>query len=271
MAKNVDIGVIGGTGIYTLLDNPETIDMNNEEHKQSDIFMVGTIGDRGVAFLPRHGSKHTIPPHLVPYKANIEAFSKLGVVRLLASSAVGSLDKNYKPGDFVFTDQFINMTSGRKDTFFDENPVTHVSTAFPYCSELRGAAISSAKRLGISYHEKGTVVVVNGPRFSTAAESRFFRSAGADTINMTQYPEVVLAREKSMCYLNISIVTDYDVGLEDSIGLEGGPVSHAEVAKKFSESAESLKQLISDIIPNIPEERRCTCKDSLVGAVASDK
>lgn len=271
MARNVDIGVIGGTGVYTLLEDPETVDMNDDENKQSDIFMVGSIGGKSVAFLPRHGNKHTIPPHKVPYMANIDAFSKLGVVRLISSSAVGSLNKDYRPGDFIFTDQFINMTSGRKDTFFDKEPVTHVSTAFPYCNELRDIAISSAKKLGMRYHDKGTVVVVNGPRFSSAAESKFFRSIGADVINMTQYPEVTLAREKSMCYLNISIVTDYDAGLGDILGPEGGPVSYDEVEKRFAESVDGLKKLIADIIPNIPEERRCSCKDSLVGAVVGGK
>lgn len=266
MPKNVNIGVIGGTGIYTLIDNPETIDMSNNENKPSDIFMVGTISNRTVAFLPRHGNKHTIPPHMVPYKSNIDAFVRLGVTRLIGITAVGSLRTDYKPGDFVFTDQFINMTSGRKDTFFNKSPVTHVSTAFPYCSELRGVAAKSATRLGLNYHESGTVVVVNGPRFSTKAESKFFSKIGSDIISMTQYPEVALAKEKAMCYLNISVVTDYDIGLDDVVAGEGGPVSSDDVQKIFGESMVNIKKLIADIIANIPTNRGCICEKALEGA-----
>ncbi len=266
MSKDIQIGVIGGTGFYTLMDNPEMVDMSTNENKPSDLFMIGTINNNKVAFLSRHGNKHNIPPHMVPYKSNTISFANLGVTRLIGITAVGSLRKDYKPGDLVFTDQFINMTSGRKDTFFDNNPVTHISTAFPYCNELRGVAAKSAERLGLSYHTSGTVMVVNGPRFSTKAESKLFKNMGADIINMTQYPEVVLAKEKCMCYLNISFVTDYDIGLDDVIGSEGGPVSYIEVKQRFEESIGNIKKLVADIISNIPEERGCTCKDSLKGS-----
>jgi len=267
MVKNIEIGIIGGTGLYTLIDNPETIDMSDSENRPSDIFMVGTISNKTAAFLPRHGNKHTIPPHMVPYKSNIESFVKLGVTRLIGISAVGSLRKDYKTGDFVFTDQFINMTSNRKDTFFDKNPVTHVSTAFPYCSELRSIAAKSADRLGLNYHTEGTVVVINGPRFSTKAESKFFKKIDSDIISMTQYPEVALARERSICYLNVSFVTDYDIGLDDVVGQEGGPVSSNEIERAFGESITNIKKLLADIISNIPENRGCICKNALEGAV----
>jgi len=214
-----------------------------------------------VAFIARHGVHHQYPPHSVPYRANVFAFKSLGVVRVGAPNAVGSLRPEVRPGDLVFCDQFVNLTSGRKDTYFDGPETTHVSTADPYCPEMREVGIRAAKAMGIRYHEKGTVVVIQGPRFSTRAESRFFRSQGWDVVNMTQYPEAALAREQEMCYLNISLVTDYDAGLEGDPDVR--PVSHGEVIGVFEENLGRLRSLISEIAKELPHKRGCDCGNAL--------
>jgi 5'-methylthioadenosine phosphorylase len=195
---------------------------------------------------------------MIPYKANLYAFREIGVTRVIAPSAVGSLKKEIRPGDFVITDQFVNLTS-RDDTFYNEMPVTHISTADPYCPQLRKMLIYMSRQLNLPVHDKGTVAVVNGPRFSTRAESELYRRNGWDIINMTQYPEVVLAREMEMCYANISLVTDYDVGVKGEID----PVSAGEVAHVFAQNIQKMKRLIFDCIPNIPDKRECECAHSL--------
>ncbi len=259
-----EIGIIGGSGLYSLLENPSETEITTKYGKPSSPVSVGEIEGRKVAFIARHGKKHTIPPHKVPYRANIEAFAQLGVTRVITTNAVGSFVKAYRPGDFVFMDQFVNMTHGREDTFYDKDEVVHISTAHPYCDALRKHAIDVAKKQNIPFHGTGTIVVVNGPRFSTKAESMLFRTMGAQVINMTQYPEVVLAREREMCYSGIGMVTDYDAGLEGENGI--APVSHAEVAMTFANNVEKVKKLIYGLIPEVPRERTCACKEALKGA-----
>jgi 5'-methylthioadenosine phosphorylase len=254
----VRMAVIGGSGLYSLLEGAREVEGGNEYGKPSSPISVGMINGIEVAFLARHGTGHTIPPHRVPYKANIEALAELGVERIVSTNAVGSLNAAYRPGELALLDQFINATHGRDDTFFHGPRVTHVSLADPYCSELRRVA----QNRGIE-HESGTVVVVDGPRFSTRAESRRY-SSYADMINMTQYPEAALAREKGICYLGIAMVTDYDAGLEGRQDVK--PVSYDEVGRMFSSNIERLKSLISDIIKDVPEGRSCACKDALKGA-----
>lgn len=240
--------------------------MDTEYGKTSDLISIGRISGRKVAFIPRHGKKHTIPPHKVPYRANIDALSMLGVKRIISTNAVGSLNKDYAPGDFALFDQFVNMTHGRDDSYFNENKVVHISPAEPYCNELRNIALAKAKELRIKNHSKGTVVVINGPRFSTKAESRFFKNQGFELIGMTQYPEVVLAKERGICYMGIGIVTDYDVGIE---GSEHSPVNAQEVTKVFGKSVNKAKDLIMSIIPSTPQFPNCNCSKSLEGAVIS--
>ncbi|MFB6075759.1 MAG: S-methyl-5'-thioadenosine phosphorylase [Candidatus Aenigmatarchaeota archaeon] len=254
------IGVIGGTGLYKLIDGEER-EVNTEYGKPSDNILVGKIGNKEVAFLPRHGMNHDYPPHKVPYKANIAALKKLGVKRIIAPNAVGSLQKHIKPGSFVINDQFINFTH-RTGTFYDGPKVMHVSSADPYCPDLRKIAIENVKKLGIDVHESGTVVVVEGPRFSSRAESNFFREQGWEIINMTQFPELMLAREMEMCYVNISMVTDYDTGVEG----EGEAVSAEEVGKTFKANERKLKKLLFEMIPNIDEQKDCICSNALEGA-----
>lgn len=255
------LGIFGGSGFYSLLDNAEVIQRETPFGMPSSPVTVGTIGRQEVAFIARHGLQHELPPHKIPYLANLYAFKELGVSRVIAPSAVGSLKKEIEPGHFLIPDQFVNFTH-REDTFFNEMPVTHVSAADPYCPELRRVIIDIAKSLNLVVHEKGTVIVVNGPRFSTRAESMHYSSLG-DVINMTQYPEVILAREMEMCYANISLVTDYDAGLKDA---SVKPVSAQDVGEKFKENNERLRRLIFDCIPNVPAARDCNCKNALENA-----
>jgi 5'-methylthioadenosine phosphorylase len=252
------IGIFGGSGFYNLIDDAETTVRETPFGMPSSPITLGVIGRQEVAFIARHGFQHEYPPHRIPYKANLYAFRELGVTRIIAPSAVGSLKREIRPGDFVVTDQFVNFTN-RDDTFYNEMPVTHISAADPYCPELREIIIKMGHSLKLPVHERGTVVVVNGPRFSSRAESAFFRSNNWDIINMTQYPELVLAREMEMCYANISIVTDYDAGIKDV----AEPVSTENVHYVFAQNMEKLKRLIFDCIPNIPAKRECQCAHAL--------
>lgn len=261
MDIKADIGVFGGSGFYSFLDDVTEITVETPYGAPSDKIALAKIGEKTVAFLPRHGKDHRLPPHMINYRANIYAMKKLGVTRILGPCASGSLQPHVKPGDFVICDQFVNRTWGRRDTFYDGPITTHIGGAEPYCPELRKVAINVAKDMKLPVHEKGTIVVIQGPRFSTKAESREFSSHGWEVINMTQYPEVVLAREMEICYANITLITDYDVGLEDNPEIE--PVSHEMVLKVFGENTEKLKDLIYEIIKRTPVKRNCKCGEEL--------
>jgi 5'-methylthioadenosine phosphorylase len=249
------IGIIGGSGFYEFLKGKE-ISVKTPYGKPSDKILISEYDGKKIAFLPRHGKKHQYPPHKINYRANLFAFKKLGVERIIASCAAGSLKPEIKPGDFVICDQFVDRTKARLDTFYNGPKVSHISMAEPYCPELRKIAIESCRKLKIPFHKDGTVVVIEGPRFSTKAESRFF-STFADIINMTQYPEVVLARELEMCYLNISLVTDYDVGLKGRKDIK--PVTAQEVMRIFKKNNQKVKELILEMIKNMPAQRKCKC------------
>lgn len=258
-----DVGVFGGSGFYSFLDNVEEVWVNTPYGPPSSKVALAEIGGRKVAFLPRHGADHIYPPHRINYRANVWAMYRLGVQRIIGPCAAGSLDVNVKPGDFVFCDQFVNKTWGRRDTFYDGPITTHISLADPYCEQVRQVGFQAAEKLGLRYHRQGTVVVVNGPRFSTRAESRFFSAQGWQVINMTQYPECALAQELGICYANISLITDYDVGLEDDPSVE--PVTHEEVMRVFQDNNEKLRQLLVEIIASLPEERECQCAKAPAG------
>ncbi len=212
-----------------------------------------------MAFLPRHGARHELPPHRVPYRANLWAMRELGVRRIIGPCAAGALRADLQRGEFVVCDQFVDRTSGREDTFYDGGggePVTHVSAANPYCPELRTLLVASAGELGIPVRDGGTVVVIQGPRFSTRAESAWFSTMGWDVVNMTAYPEAHLARELELCYANVSMVTDHDAGVA---GAE--PVSGDEVMRVFHENLARLRELLFAVIPKIappPPEHLCT-------------
>ncbi|MFH0703137.1 MAG: S-methyl-5'-thioadenosine phosphorylase [bacterium] len=258
--NKADIGVFGGSGFYEFLDDVQEITMETPYGPPSDNIILGSIRDKKVAFLPRHGKNHSILPHLINYRANIWAMKSLGITRIISPCAAGSLQKHIKPGEFVICDQFVNKTWNRKDTFYEGPIATHVSPADPYCSELRSIAIKTSQELNIPIHEKGTVLIIQGPRFSTKAESKFYTAMGWEVINMTQYPEAYLARELEICVVNISLITDYDAGLVGDVS----PVSHSEVIKVFSENNEKLKKLLFFLIQKIPTEREnCACKGSL--------
>jgi 5'-methylthioadenosine phosphorylase len=260
-----DIGVFGGSGFYSFLEDVEEVALETPYGPPSDCYVLGEVGGVRVAFLPRHGRNHELPPHMINYRANVWGMKELGVSRIFGPCASGSLKREVKPGDFVVCDQFVDRTNARKDTFYDGPVTTHVSSADPYCPVLRDSLVGQAHGLGIGVHERGTVVVIQGPRFSTRAESRWFSSAGWEVINMTAYPEGYLARELEICYANISLITDYDVGVGDDPSVP--PVSHAEVVRVFEANNARLRELLFAVIPALKDRPRdCGCGSALAGA-----
>jgi 5'-methylthioadenosine phosphorylase len=260
-----DVGVFGGSGFYELLSDVTHHAVQTPYGPPSDTLAVGDYEGVRVAFLARHGRGHRYPPHAINYRANVWAMWSLGVTRILGPTVAGSLQPQIRPGDFVVCDQFVDRTTGRAATFYDGPPVVHVAADEPYCPELRELAAWAGSELGITVHDRGTVVVIQGPRFSTRAESRWFSAAGWEVINMTQYPEQILARELELCYVNISLITDYDTGLEGMPGVE--PVSVAGVVEVFNRNNARLRDLLLRLIPRIPRERSCPCSRALSGAV----
>ena len=259
--STAEIGVFGGSGFYSFLEPTETVDVDTPYGEPSAPPVVGEVGGRRVAFIPRHGVHHQYPPHRINYRANLWAMKELGVQRILGPNACGSLQEHVKPGDFVLCDQLVDRTRARLNTFYDGPATTHISFADPYCPTMRETVVAKGRELGITMHERGTVVVIEGPRFSTRAESAWFKAAGWEVINMTQYPEALLARELEICYANISLITDYDVGLE---GIP--PVTNDEVVRVFNENNAKLRDLLFAVIPALPAERDCPCATALTGA-----
>ncbi len=259
MEKMANIGVFGGSGFYKFLDDIKEVQIETPYGMPSDSVFIGKIGKHSVAFMPRHGRNHSILPHLINYRANVWAMKHIGCTRVISPCAAGSLQKEVEPGHFVICDQFVDWTDGRKSTFCEGPIVNHVSAAETYCPELRDLAYNTAKELGITVHKEGTVVVVNGPRFSTKAESQFFTNQGWQVINMTAYPEAYLVKEMNMCPLNISLITDYDAGLVGDVP----PVSHQEVIKVFNNNLDNLKKLLFTMIERIPADNvNCECSKS---------
>lgn len=259
--ERADIGVFGGSGFYSLIENAREVWVETPYGAPSDRVALGEIAGKKVAFLPRHGKDHRFPPQSINYRANLWAMKMLGVSRIIAPNACGSLKTEVAPGSMVVCDQIVDRTSGRKDTFFDGPITTHVSFADPYCPTLRPIASTALRSLGIDTHDRGTVVVCQGPRFSTRAESKWFQSQGWEVINMTQYPECYLARELEICFVNISLITDYDVGLD---GME--PVSHHAVMEVFQKNNDRVKEAIGKIIAAIDLKADCSCHHALDGS-----
>ena len=245
------VGVFGGSGFSRFLDSAREEWVETPYGPTSDKIVLGEIAGVPVAFLPRHGRDHRIPPHKINYRANLWAMRQLGVEAILGPSACGSLQPDIHPGEFVVCDQFVDRTSARPDTFYDGPVVTHVSTAEPYCPILREHAISTARTLGMTVHPAGTSVVIQGPRFSTRAESRWFTQMGWHVVNMTQYPECVLARELEIPYANISVVTDYDAGLVADGSVPA--VTTTQVVETFAASLDRLRELLFAMIGNLPD------------------
>ena len=260
----IDVGIFGGSGFYSLLADAREVKVDTPYGEPSAPVVVGEIGGRNVGFMPRHGVRHQLPPHAINYRANLWAMHHLGATDVIMPCAAGSLQKDVAPGSFVICDQVVDRTSGRKDTFYDGPETTHITFAEPYDAEMREVAITAAGKLGITVHERGTLVVIQGPRFSTKAESKWFSAMGWKVINMTQYPEVVLARELEMAALNISLITDYDVGLEDDPDVE--PVSHAAVVEVFTANNAKLRDLLFEIIPALPLSADRPARHALEGA-----
>src|SRR3989449_10338594 len=258
---DAEIGIFGGWGFYSFLEDVEEVEVETPYGKPSAPFVVGEIGGKRVAFLPRHGRGHELPPHRIPYRANVWAMKELGVRRIIGPNASGALKAELRLGEVVVCDQFVDRTTGREDTFYDGPETTHVPAADPYCPDLRRILIETAAELGIKARDGGTVVTIQGPRFSTRAESKWFQAMGWDMINMTAYPEGYLARELELCYANISMVTDHDVGVEG-----GEPVSHETVLRVFNENNERLRELLFAVIPKIGPQPEDVCATALRGA-----
>jgi 5'-methylthioadenosine phosphorylase len=255
------IGVFGGSGFYSLLEDAETVHVDTPHGEPSAPPVVGSVGPYRVAFIPRHGVKHQFPPHRINYRANLWAMKELGVQRILGPCAAGSLQVGVGIGDFVVCDQVVDRTRSRPHTFYDGPETTHISFADPYCPTMRDVIVERGRALRITMHDGGTIVVIEGPRFSTRAESAWFNSQGWHTLSMTGYPEVVLARELEICYANISLITDYDVGVPGA-----PPVSHEEVVRVFGENNAKVRELLLAVIPTLPVERDCECATALANA-----
>lgn len=253
---SAEIGVFGGTAFYSFLDDVEEVAVQTPFGPPSAPLAVGHVEGRAVAFIARHGPSHGIPAHRINYRANLWALRRLGVRRVLAPSSVGSLQPHVRPGDLVVCDQLVDRTSGRADTFFDGPLPAHVTFADPYCPELAAVMVGAARDAGVPVHETGTVVVIQGPRFSTRAESQWFSSAGWSVVNMTQYPEAALARELGICYSGLALVTDYDagVGAAEAVTME-------TVFRVLAENIERVKGVILRAIPAIPVVLGCACAE----------
>lgn len=259
----VDMAIIGGTGLYEpgLVQNPRQVKLDTPYGAPSSMVTVGELAGKRVAFLFRHGQDaHRIPPHQINYRANISALKQLGVTRILSPCAVGSLQDHIRPGELVIVDQFIDATRSRKATFYDGPQVCHISVADPTCRNLNALLIDAGRAHGLTIHKTGTYVCIEGPRFSTRAESRLFRSWGADVIGMTMATEAALAREAEICYAGIAMVTDYDTFREEAVSIEG-------VLAVMKQNTEKVKSLLMAVIPQVPGERTCGCKDALKGAL----
>jgi len=253
------VGVIGGSGLYTLLDDVEEVKVDTPYGPPSAPLTIGEVSGRSVAFLPRHGLGHTLPPHRVPYRANLWALHEVGVRVIFAPCASGSLQPDIHPGEFVVVDQIFDRTYGRDTSFFDGPdspggfaPVDHVSFAHPYHPALRRVAIDACRAEGVTVHESGTIVVINGPRFSTTAESRWYSAQGWQVIGMTQMPEAALAAELKIPYAAIALITDYDVGLEGTEGIE--PVTMEEVFATIERNADAVRKVLFRAIALLPDD-----------------
>ncbi len=255
MKQQAEIAVIAGAGVgdASLLENVRRVSVETPYGAPSDEVVIGEFAGRQIAFLPRHGAGHSVVPHKINYRANIAALKQLGVKRILAACAVGSLQPEYLPGELVFVDQYIDWTHGRVNSFFDEGEVFHVSLAEPACAELRSLGISQAKQLGLAIHEQGTYVCIPGPRYNTKAESLMFKDTlGVHVIGMTMATECALAREAEICYQPIACVTDYDAWSDHA-------VSAKMVRETMQANAASLKKLAFAMIPKIPAEHSDAC------------
>jgi 5'-methylthioadenosine phosphorylase len=260
MASQATIGVIGGSGFYELFESADEVRVQTPLGAPSDVLTIGEVAGRRVAFLPRHGRDHRYPPHRIPYRANLWALRSAGVRQVLAPSAVGSLTPEYGPGTLVIPDQLVDRTTGREHTYYDAGCAVHVPFADPYCPDGRALTAKAARAQGWQAADSGTLVVINGPRFSTRAESRWYAAQGWTLVGMTGHPEAALARELALCYTSLSLVTDTDAGV-----LEGEGVTQEEVFREFARNVGRLRELVLSVIAMLPGERGCPCPHVLDG------
>jgi 5'-methylthioadenosine phosphorylase len=258
------VAVIGGSGFYSFLTDPVEVDVTTPFGRPSENPVVGTVGGRRVAFLPRHGRDHRFTPHQVNYRANLWALRAAGARQVIAPCAVGSLRPELGAGTLVVPDQVVDRTWGRQHTVYDsEGGVVHVSFADPFCPRGRSATLDAASTAGWPAQDGGTLVVVNGPRFSTRAESQWHAAAGWSLVGMTTMPEAVIARELAMCFTSLALVTDHDAGIEG-----GESVTHAEVLAVFAANVERLKRVVADAVARLPLGGTCVCQQALAGLSA---
>lgn len=264
-----EIGVIGGSGFYEFFEDAERVRVSTPYGDPSDDLVIGAVGDRQVAFLARHGQGHRFPPHRVNYRANLWALRSVGVRQVIAPCAVGSLRPELGPGAILVPDQVVDRTWGREHTFYDVvGPVVHVEFADPYCPVGRAAAVAAAQDAGIEVEDGGTLVVINGPRFSTRAESLMHQQAGWSIVGMTAMPEAGLARELAMCFTTVALVTDHDAGVDG-----GAAVTHEAVLAAFAGNVDRLKGVVAEVVRALPRpgdtqsrpERVCRCQQALDG------
>ncbi|MPZ28887.1 MAG: S-methyl-5'-thioadenosine phosphorylase [Micromonosporaceae bacterium] len=260
MAPTAELAVIGGSGLYALLEHADDHTIDTPYGPTSDPVTVAEVAElpgRRVAFLPRHGRSHQHPPHRIPYRANLWALRELGVTQILAPCAVGGLRPDLGAGSFIVPDQLIDRTHTRPQTFYDTGAV-HVSFADPYCPAGRTAVLATARAQQLPVTDGGTMVVVEGPRFSTRAESRWYAAAGGTCVNMTGHPEAVLARELALCYTTVALVTDLDAGVDGA-----GGVTQEEVFRVFAENTDRMRRLLLASLAALPAERTCPCPDAV--------
>ena len=256
-APSATIGVFGGSGFYDFLPDVREVIVDTPFGAPSDLVAIASLGGQKVAFLPRHGRGHTHPAHAVNYRANVWALHSLGVRQIIAPCAVGSLQKHIHPGDFVVLDQIFDRTTQRADTFYN-GPITHhISAAEPYCNRMRAIALATAMELNITVHERGTAVIIQGPRFSTKAESAWYTGNGWSVVGMTQYPEAILAKELGICYSGIALVTDYDAGL---VAESGESVTVEAVLRTMADNNHRVQSLILAMLERLPASVQDACQ-----------
>ena len=256
-----EIGVIGGSGFYSFLENAHEVAVQTPFGPPSEAPLVGEVAGRRVAFLPRHGRDHRFPPHRVNYRANLWALRMLGVRQVLGPCAVGSMRTELGPGTLMVPDQLIDRTWGREHTIYNEvGQVIHTSLSDPYCPRGRTTAIEASTAADWPAEQRGTLVVINGPRFSTRAESRWHAAAGGDVVGMTGAPEAGIARELAICYTSLAVITDHDAGIDAGEG-----VTHAEVMVTFGKSIDRLRSVMAELIAGLPTDDDCSCRRSLDG------
>lgn len=268
MGEQAEIGVIGGSGFYSFLDDVTEVTVDTPYGEPSDSLFFGELAGRRIAFLPRHGRKHHLPPHRINYRANLWALRAAGVRQVLAPCAVGGLRPEYGPGTLLIPDQLVDRTKSRAQSYFDGETradgtvphVVHLGFADPYCESGRRASLAAARGHGWEAVDGGTLCVIEGPRFSTRAESEWHAGQGWSVVGMTGHPEAVLARELGLCYSSLNLVTDLDAGAEAGEG-----VSHMEVMRVFSENIGRLREVLFDAVGNLPAEPACDCARALDG------